>query len=230
MLTKWVTDRNGTEVAEYIRQHVQSPGLAVFYLGRRPYRPIWDLQRQLHAWRVAGKLPDVALLLEHEPVYTLGKNADPAHLLPHRPADAAVVRIDRGGDIAFHGPGQLVGYPIVNLQDHRPSVTWYMRGLEGVLIQTLATWGVAAGRKPGLTGVWVGDVKVAALGVRLARWTTRHGFALNIAVPPHYLTGMIPCGLSDCQVGNLNDFLATPTTVKELARRLTPFLKAWLAG
>ncbi|MFB0515484.1 MAG: lipoyl(octanoyl) transferase LipB [Candidatus Neomarinimicrobiota bacterium] len=227
-ITEQLKMGNVARVAEWIRQQARGPQPAVFYLGRQPYCPTWDLQKQLHAWRVAGKLPDVALLLEHEPVYTLGKNANEAHLLIRRPLEAAVVAIDRGGDVTYHGPGQLVGYPIVNLQDHRPSVTWYMRGLEEVIIQTLATYGINAGRMEGLPGVWVRRRKVAALGVRLARWTTMHGFALNVSVPQRYLDGMIPCGLLEYGVTNLNAILPAPTDVWEVARRITPILQDFL--
>ncbi len=153
------------ETAAIIRAQAHRSDLAIFYLGRQPYRPVWELQRQLHAWRVAGKIPDVVLLLEHQPVYTLGKHADARNLLTSRPADAEVVATDRGGDVTYHGPGQLVGYPIIDLRDHRPSVTWYVRGLEEVIIRTLAAFGLTAARIAGLPGVWVGRRKVAALHV-----------------------------------------------------------------
>lgn len=217
------------QVAEQIQEQAYGSRLTVFYLGRQPYGPVWALQKRLHAWRVAGEIPDVALLLEHEPVYTLGKNAQPGHLLSRRP-DAEVVAIDRGGDVTYHGPGQLVGYPIVNLQDHRASVTWYMRGLEEVIIRTLATYGLAGERIDGLAGVWVLQRKVASLGVRLARWTTMHGFALNIDVPQPYFDGMIPCGILEYGVANLNDFTAVPTDVNEVAHRLAPCLQDFLGG
>ncbi len=215
-------------VAREIGRAARGLWLPVFYLGRQPYRPVWELQRQLHAWRAAGEVPDLALLLEHEPVYTLGKNADEAHLLARRPADAEVVTTDRGGDVTFHGPGQLVGYPIIDLRAHRPSVTWYVRGLEEVIIQTLSALGLKGERMEGCPGVWVGQRKVAALGVRLARWTTMHGFALNVCVPQRYFNGMIPCGILEYGVANLNDLLPEPTDVREVARRLVPMLRGFL--
>lgn len=217
------------EVARSIRRQALGSRLTLFYLGRQPYGPMWALQKRLHAWRVAGEIPDVALLLEHEPVYTLGKNARPGNLLSRRPG-AEVVAVDRGGDVTYHGPGQLVGYPIVNLKDHRPSVTWYMRGLEEVIIRTLATYGLAGERIDGLAGVWVRQRKVAALGVRLARWTTMHGFALNIHVPQPCFDGMIPCGILEYGVTNLNDVAADPTNVKEVANRLAFYLQDFLGG
>ncbi len=141
-----------------------------------------------------------------------------------------MVAIDRGGDVTYHGPGQLVGYPIVNLRNHRPSVAWYMRGLEEVIIRTLAAYGLCAGRIEGLPGVWVQWRKVAAVGVRLARWTTMHGFALNVSVPRRYFDGMIPCGILECGVANLNDLQLKPTNVREVARRLIPYLQGFLGG
>ena len=219
---------NVVHVADQIRHQARGPRLTVFYLGRQPYRPVWELQRRLHAWRVAGEIPDLALLLEHQPVYTLGKNADARNLLAGRPADAEVVATDRGGDVTYHGPGQLVGYPIINLKDHRPSVSWYIRGLEEMIIRTLATFRLASDRVDGLPGVWVQGRKVAALGVRLARWTTMHGFAINVSVPRRYLDGMIPCGISDCDVANLNDYLPESASVAEVARRLAPLLRGFL--
>ena len=218
------------ELADNIRAQAQGPGLTVIDLGRQPYRPIWALQKRLHGWRVDGKLGDVALLLEHEPVYTLGKNAHKAHLLSQRPADAEVVATDRGGDVTFHGPGQLVAYPIVNLKAHRPSVSWYMRGLEGVIMAAVRSYGLPARRLDGLTGVWVRGRKVAALGVRLARWTATHGFAINVQVPERYFAGLIPCGLLTHGVANLNDFLPAPTDVGSLARRVSPLLQHFLRG
>lgn len=216
-------------VAEEISRAARGSRLPIFYLGRQPYRPVWELQRRLHAWRVAAEIPDLALLLEHEPVYTLGKHADARNLLTSRPVDAEVVATDRGGDVTYHGPGQLVGYPIVDLSDHYPGVSWYLRELEEMIICTLATFGLSAGRLDGLPGVWVRGRKVAALGVRLARWTTMHGFAINVNVPRRYLDGMIPCGNLEYGMANLNDYLPEPASVAEVARRLIPWLQGFLA-
>ncbi|UCH63531.1 MAG: lipoyl(octanoyl) transferase LipB [Fidelibacterota bacterium] len=217
-----------TQMAGWIRHQVRGLDLAVLYLGRQPYRLVWELQKQLHTWRVVGEIPDVALLLEHEPVYTLGKNADERNLLASRPANAEVVVCDRGGEVTYHGPGQLVGYPIINLRECRPSVTWYIRRLEDLIIRTLATFGITAVRISGLPGVWIGQQKVAALGVRLARWTTMHGFAINVSVPRRYLEGMIPCGISEYGITNLNDCLQEPVGVQEVSRRLIPLLQGLL--
>ncbi|UCH09432.1 MAG: lipoyl(octanoyl) transferase LipB [Fidelibacterota bacterium] len=223
-----ITPGRVRELAARIRAEATASGQTVFQLGIQPFRPVWELQKRLHGWRTVQEIPDVVLLLEHDPVYTLGKNADDAHLLSRRPSDAEVIAIDRGGDVTFHGPGQLVGYPIIDLREHRPSVTWYMRGLEGVIIRTLASYGVAGERIPDLPGVWIHRRKVAALGVRLARWTTMHGFALNVHVPTHYFDGMIPCGILEYGITNLNDHLSQSTTVGEVSRRLVPILQEFL--
>lgn len=222
-----VTHDTVEDIAWRLRQLAQDAPFTAVYLGRQPFRPIWDLQRRLHGWRARGELDDIVLLVEHEPVYTLGKHARREHLLNDRPA-AEVVTTDRGGGVTYHGPGQLVGYPIINLKDHRPSVSWYMRGLEQVMIRTLATYDLPGQTLPGLTGVWIHEQKVAALGVRLSRWTTMHGFALNIAVPPVYFAGIIPCGSTDYGNASLNDFGPVPSDVALVANRLTPFLQEFL--
>ena len=206
------------------RVHV--PGF--FYLGRRPYLPVWALQKQIHALRVADKLPDTVLLLEHDPVYTLGRNSGDRHLLQNRPGDAEVVRTDRGGDITYHGPGQLVGYPIVKLSNRQAGVSRYLRDLERAIIAALDSYGVSAGQIQGLTGVWIDGRKVAALGVRLARWTTLHGFAINVDVSMAYFDGIVPCGILEYGVVNLSELLPRAPTPKELAHRLLPHLTPML--
>ena len=198
------------------------------YLGRRPFWPVWELQKQLHRMRRSGTIGDVILFLEHEPVYTLGKHADRQNLLSRRPAAAEVVVTDRGGEVTYHGPGQLVGYPIIDLRDHRMSVSWYLRGLEQAIIASLATWGLHGEQQEGLTGVWLHRCKVAALGVRLARWTTTHGFAINLSVPVAWFEGIVPCGILEYGVTNLNDHLPAPVIPRELAGRLIAPLRAML--
>ncbi len=224
-------DRDIDATAATILELARDRGdLPIFYLGRQDYNRVWALQRAIHKLRVEGKIGDLALFVEHDPVYTLGKNASDLHLLDSRPGDAAVVQSDRGGDITFHGPGQLVGYPIVNLKEHRPSVSWYMRGLEGVIINMLAEFGMAAERNEGLTGVWYRSKKMAALGVKLAKWTTMHGFAINVDVPTRYFDGMIPCGIHEYGVANMNDFISPATTVRQVAEKTAPHLRHFLEG
>jgi len=200
------------------------PGLLnVITPGRVAYQTAWDLQKKLHAQRLAEEIPDTLILLEHPPVYTFGKNADRSNLLNAR--DAEVVQSDRGGDITWHGPGQLVGYPILHLEDHRKSVSWYMRTLEDVIIQTLATFGIESGRIEGLTGVWVGSEKVCAMGVRLSRWVTMHGFALNTAPDMSYFAGMIPCGIREKGVTSMAQLLSRPISLDDVIPTLTRVFK-----
>ena len=170
------------------------------HLGRQAYEPIWEMQKELVAKRQQGLVPDTVILVEHDPVYTLGKNADENHLLQSRREDVPTFTVERGGDVTFHGPGQIVGYPILDLHDHRLSISWYMRSLEEMLIRALAEFGIEADRREGLTGVWVEDRKIASLGVRLSRWVTMHGFALNVNTDLSYFDCIIPCGIFECGV------------------------------
>ncbi|HXG62805.1 MAG TPA: lipoyl(octanoyl) transferase LipB [Planctomycetota bacterium] len=163
-------------------------------LGTVPYGEALALQKDLVRRRVAGEVPDTLLLLEHPHVVTLGKTARREHLLSIRPG-VEVVQTDRGGDVTYHGPGQIVGYPIVDLSRWRRDVKEYLERLEEVLIRTVARWGIAAGRREGMTGAWVGDRKIAAIGVRVERWVTSHGFALNVSTDLSYFEQIIPCGL-----------------------------------
>ena len=184
--------------------HLRS-AMQYFWLRRQPYISVWELQKQLHSKRVAGEIPDVVLLLEHDPVYTFGKNADTNLLLDSKPHDAEVVQIDRGGQVTYHGPGQLVCYPIIDLHNFQMSVSWYMRSLEGVIINCLKKLGIKSARKKDLPGVWVEDNKICAMGVRLSRWVTMHGFALNHNPDMKYFDGMIPCGIFNYGVTSLKD-------------------------
>jgi len=176
-------------------------------LGHRPYREVWDLQKEMQAKRINIEIEDTLILVEHEPVYTLGKNADENHLLQNRDESVDVFQIERGGDITFHGPGQLVGYPILDLSNYKKSVSWYMRTLEQVTIDVLDEIGIEAKRSEGLTGVWVGDEKIAAQGVRISRWVTMHGFALNVNTDLSFYDGIIPCGIFDHGVTSIEQLL-----------------------
>jgi len=176
-------------------------------LGLSPYQQTWDLQKKLQSRRIKNEIEDTVLLVEHEPVYTFGKNADDNHLLQNYPDDVQVFHIERGGDVTFHGPGQLVGYPIIDLHNYKMSISWFMRSLEDVIINTLMHYGIAANRKEGLTGVWVKDEKIAALGVRISRWVTMHGFALNVNTQLHYYDSIIPCGIFEYGVTSMEKVL-----------------------
>lgn len=197
--------------------------VAVVRPGTVPYLDAWDLQRQAVARHQQGDGRDVLFLLEHPPVYTLGKRADRANLLwdagTLERRGIEVVDVDRGGDITYHGPGQLVGYPILRLASLR-TVVDYVRALEEVLIRAVATFRLEAERVPGLTGVWVGDAKLAAIGVRVASGgITSHGFALNVTTRLDDFAGIVPCGITDRGVCSLAD-LGVTTTVDEVADRV----------
>ena len=181
--------------------------IIVLDLGHRPYQEVWDLQKEMQAKRINTQIEDTLILVEHEPVYTLGKNADENHLLQNRDESVDVFQIERGGDITFHGPGQLVGYPILDLSNYKKSVSWYMRTLEQVTIDVLDEIGIEAKRREGLTGVWVGDEKIAAQGVRISRWVTMHGFALNVNTDLSFYDGIIPCGIFDHGVTSIEQLL-----------------------
>ena len=175
-----------------------------FWLGLRDYNLIWDLQKQLHSMVVSKDIKNIILYLEHNNVYTLGKNSNLHHILSSKPKEVEIIQSDRGGDVTYHGPGQLVGYPIINLNDFKKSVSWYMRTLERVVIDTLNTYEMKSHIKEGLAGVWVGDEKICAMGVRMARWSTMHGFALNVSTNLDYYDGMIPCGIFEYGVTSIN--------------------------
>ena len=185
----------------------QTDQILVQNIGRKSYKAVWDLQKEMQQQRIKGDIEDTLILVEHDPVYTLGKNANKDHLLQSRDESIDVFNIERGGDITFHGPGQLVGYPILDLSNYKKSVSWYMRTLEQVLIDTLIEFKIIAQRNDGLTGVWVGDEKIAALGVRISRWVTMHGFALNVNPNLSFYDGIIPCGIFDHGVTSMEQLL-----------------------
>jgi len=198
--------------------------LTVEWLGRVPYRPTWDLQNELADRRRRREIGDRALLLEHDPVYTIGRGGNDRNLLatPERLATlgAELVRIDRGGDITFHGPGQLVAYPIVELRDPL-DLRRYVRTLEAAIIATGAAFGVTAGRVDGLPGVWVdGTRKLAAVGVRVRRGVTTHGLALNVVTDLAWFDEMNPCGIADCAVTSLERELGQDVSLRTVAARM----------
>lgn len=177
----------------------------LYRLGQIAYETAWQWQKQLlAARRQTPTRPDILLLLEHPAVYTLGQGADDrflkftpqAHLPP-------VIKIERGGDVTHHCPGQLVGYPMLNLRRHQTDLHWYLRQLEEVIIRTVAVFGLTGERLAGLTGVWVDGCKIAAIGIKVSRWITMHGFALNINPDLSGFQKIVPCGISDKPVGSL---------------------------
>ncbi|MCX6968302.1 MAG: lipoyl(octanoyl) transferase LipB [Verrucomicrobia bacterium] len=195
------------------------------WLGRIAFEEALALQDTLVAERVASQPgadlpPEVLLLLEHEPVYTIGRNPDqsslrdPAHL-PH-----PVVQINRGGQATYHGPGQLVGYPILRLAARGQDLHRYLRELEEVLIEALAEYGVAATRREGLTGVWVGQRKIASIGVGVRRWISMHGFALNVCGDLTPFNEITPCGILGVEMTNLERETGQPADVRSVADRV----------
>jgi lipoyl(octanoyl) transferase len=173
---------------------------AVRQLGRMHYGEALELQQRLVAGRKQGLVPDHLLLLEHPHVITLGRNGRMENLLASgevlERAGISFYPTDRGGDVTYHGPGQLVGYPILDLREWQRDVGAYVRGVEQAIIDTVGEYGIDAGRIPKLTGVWVGDRKIAAIGVHISRWVTSHGFALNVSTDLTYFQYIVPCGLT----------------------------------
>jgi lipoyl(octanoyl) transferase len=189
-----------------------SPCDIITYDGPLTYADGLEIQRRMVRERIEGSRPDTLLLLEHAPTITVGRRSDPDELLT--PADVlgargiAVEHVDRGGQITYHAPGQIVGYPIFDLNGHSRDVHRYLRSLEEALILTLAEVGVAAGRRDGATGVWVGDAKIAAIGVKVTRWVTFHGFALNVTIDlAPFRNDFVPCGITDLGVTSLAELM-----------------------
>ncbi len=190
------------------------------FLGRMDYTEAWDLQRDLAEARTRGEIPNTLLLLEHPPTYTLGRRGgDSDLLLPAEDLElqgAAVIDVDRGGQATFHGPGQLVAYPILDLKEWGRGPLHYVRTLESVLIGVLQEFGVRAMRIDKLTGVWVGDKKIAAIGLKISRGVTTHGFALNVSPDLAWFQHIVPCGVPDKDVTSMERLLGRPVTVAEV--------------
>jgi lipoyl(octanoyl) transferase len=188
-------------------------------LGIVPYGDAYNAMHDLAARRAAGEIPDTLILLEHPPVYTAGRRTDPTHLLLAEAdiarAGAELHHVDRGGSVTFHGPGQLVGYPIMDLGP-APDVIGYLRKIEDVLIRTATDVGVEVGRSDRFTGVWAGEAKVGAIGVRVSRGVTLHGFALNCTTDLKWFGAIVPCGLEDRTVTSLTQLAGREITVSEM--------------
>jgi lipoyl(octanoyl) transferase len=190
-------------------------------LGTVDYAAGLALQHERVSQRKAGAIPDTLLLLEHPHVYTLGRNAHRENVLVSpeflRSRGAEVFETDRGGDVTYHGPGQLVGYPILDLAQHRRDIAWFMRSLEEVFIRVAADYGFEAGRVAGVTGVWVGNEKLVAMGVHISRWVTSHGFAFNVNTDLRYFDWIVPCGLRNKGVTSIARLSGRPSDMN-LAR------------
>ena len=196
------------------------------WLGRIDYDDGLRLQRELVERRGSGLVPDTLLLLEHPPVYTTGRRGPGEYLrLPASALGAPLIETDRGGDITFHGPGQLVAYAVIDLRAGGLGVAGYVRRLEEVIVATLAGYDIEAHREPGLTGVWAGDEKIAAIGVRVSRaaagaWVTSHGLALNVDVDLRWFDRIIPCGIADRGVTSMRKLLGDVPPLVDVAERL----------
>ncbi len=196
--------------------------IGVRRLGRVSYEDGLELQKKLVERRRAGEIGDQLLLLEHPPVITLGVKSrnDRSHVVASKTALEAegvdIFDTGRGGDVTYHGPGQLVGYPILDLRPDRCDVHRYVRDIEEVMIRTASAFGVTAGRLPGLTGAWVGNDKLAAIGVRIARWITSHGFAFNVNTTLDHFDFIVPCGITDRGVTSLQKLLGRNIPMSEV--------------
>jgi len=193
-------------------------------LGTVDYDDGLEIQESLRRCVLEHEIPDQLLLLEHPPVITAGRNAKRANLLASAQEldrrGVAFRETGRGGDVTFHGPGQIVGYPILDLNPDRRDVIRYVRDLEEAMIRTLADFGVAGTRIAGLTGVWVGSRKLAAIGVRISRWVTTHGFAFNVSTDPRWFDAIVPCGIQGCEITNLQALTGEPIESRDVRERL----------
>jgi len=201
--------------------------LRLLELGLTPYREAWELQREIFQRVMAGEEDDTLILVEHPPVYTFGRGADMANFLLSddklQELGAEKFEIERGGDVTYHGPGQLVGYPILNLGHFKEDLGWYLRALEETIIEVLRTYDVEGFRIKGRTGVWVGaagrEEKLCAIGVHASRWCTMHGFAFNVNTDLSYFQHIVPCGISDRGVTSLATVLGHEVPMEQACER-----------
>ncbi len=200
-------------------------------LGFIDYKEAWDLQQMIHSKRVSGEVEDCLFLLEHPNTYTLGKTAHKENLIGSeeylKKNKISVYDIDRGGDITYHGPGQIVGYPIIDLNNWFKDTHKYLRALEEVIIQTCNEYGLSCERNPKHTGVWFGEQKIAAIGIKVSRWVTMHGFAFNVNTDLNLFNGIIPCGIQDKSVTSLSNELKMEVSILEVKEKLLNNFKAY---
>ncbi len=193
-------------------------------LGLVDYAKAWELQKQVFDKRVIGDTDDTFFMLEHPNTYTLGKTADKHNLIGSedflQKQGISVFEIDRGGDITYHGPGQIVGYPIIDLKNWKQDTHLYLRNIEETIIKVLDFYGIKAGRKEKYTGVWIGERKISAIGVKISRWVTMHGFAFNINTDLNLFNGIIPCGIRDKEVTSLERELGYRQDINEVKRKI----------
>jgi len=198
--------------------------MMILDLGLRDYEEVWRLQKEFVARRRAGEIPDTVILVEHPPVFTIGRQASPGQtssgLFAFADEDEwarrSLVVVERGGGITFHGPGQLVGYPILDLKSRGRDLHRFLRDLEEVLIRTLRDFSLDAQRRPGLTGVWVGQKKIASIGIAVRHWVSYHGFALNVSVDLRYFRMIRPCGLDGTVITSMSELLGREISLAEV--------------
>lgn len=204
--------------------------LQVVDLARCPYPEAYRIQQDMVKQRLAGAIPDTLILVEHPHVFTIGRGGSREHLLVSQEVldreGITVHEIDRGGDITYHGPGQIVGYPIINLKEHTPDVHLAVRFYEEALIRVLHDYGLAAGREPGYPGVWVNGAKVAAIGIGIRRWVTYHGFAFNIHPDLRFFQMIVPCGITGRPVTSMTALLRRPVDPEEVKPLVVKHLAA----
>jgi len=193
-------------------------------LGFNDYKEVWDLQKEIHLKRASGEVEDFLFLLEHPNTYTFGKTAHKENLIGSeeylKQNQISVYDIDRGGDITYHGPGQIVGYPIVDLNNWYKDTHKYLRALEEVIIKTCAEYNLNCERNPEHTGVWIEDRKIAAIGIKVSRWITMHGFAFNVNTNLDLFNGIIPCGIQGKSVTSLSKELNRTIEIQEVKEKL----------
>lgn len=218
----------GMQAAASLDHHRARTGALLTFRDPIPYQEGWQIQQQLHAERVSGTRADTLLLLEHLPVYTVGRRTEPAHLgggeATLRQTGATVHPVNRGGSITYHGPGQLVGYPIITLTQYASGPKEYVRLLEDVLIGTLTLWGIEGHRVSKAPGVWVrsdrGEEKIASIGVRIDQGVTLHGFALNVDLDLTPFSLIVPCGLAQCRITSIAELHQSPVPVGKVAAQV----------
>ncbi len=198
-------------------------------LGLIDYGLAWNLQKEIFELRLTDEISDTFFLLEHPHTYTLGKVAEKENLISSdtqlKELGVSVYVIDRGGDITYHGPGQIVGYPIIKLSNWKEDTHQYLRALEEVIIQTCAEYGLKTERNPKYTGVWIGEKKIAAIGIKVSRWVTMHGFAFNVNADLSYFGGIIPCGIKDKDVTSLQQELGKEVELNEVKEKLIKYFR-----
>lgn len=204
--------------------HLKLRAILIDIPGFSDYVKVWGLQYKLYELRLKGEISDVLIFTEHEHVYTIGKSGDERDLKVSEifleKMGAKVYKIDRGGKITYHGPGQIVGYPIFKLDELGLDIHSYLRALEEVIILLLKDYGISGGRKSGLTGVWVGDEKIASIGIKVSRWVTMHGFALNVNTDLKFFDFIFPCGLRNSSMTSMNEILGFKVDINMVKRGL----------